>query len=85
MTQLEKRVICVKIYEYKPTKQKQTTLKDILFYVEAIFKEKHSFKNNSEGLKKIRKTLEQRLTEKNNIEKDILNLKNQITDFKKLQ
>lgn len=38
--------------------KKQITYKDVLFYIEAIFNELHSFKNNSEGIKKIRKDIQ---------------------------
>lgn len=63
---------------------KTVTYLDVLNYVSIIFDEKHSFKNHSEGKRKIRKTI----TEKTDLIKRTLAevelLKQRLIDFKEI-
>lgn len=63
---------------------KQIGFEDILFYVSAIFKELHSFKNHNEGKRVIRKKISEKMEAKKRIIKEIVDLKQQIIDFKLL-
>lgn len=63
---------------------KAITYLDVLNYVSIIFDEKHSFKNHSEGKRKIRKSInEKKQLVKNNL-KEIELLEQRLLDFKEL-
>lgn len=56
--------------------KKAITLKEVEYYISAIYEEKHSFKNHNEGRRRIRKDLDQK-------RKDLISIKEQIEVLKK--
>ena len=63
---------------------KPINLKDVLFYVEAIFEEKHSFKNHNEGKRKIRETITMKMAGIESAKNEIIALKQQLIDINTL-
>ncbi len=64
---------------------KPINYKDVLFYVTSIFNEKHSFKNHSEGKRKIRENINKKLLLIETTKKEISVLKQQLTDINELK
>ncbi len=65
--------------------KKQTSIKDVLFYVTKIYEELHSFKNHDEGKRDIRKKITQAKQRKKQADEDIKELKQQLIDLKTLE
>jgi len=63
---------------------KTVTYLDVLKYVSIIFDEKHSFKNHSEGKRKIRNSINEKKQLVKNTLKEIELLEQRLLDFKEL-
>lgn len=63
---------------------KAVSFNDVLKYVTTIFDEKHSFKNHSEGKRKIRESINQKTQKIEQMKNDIALLKNQLIDLDKI-
>jgi len=64
--------------------EKSLTANKIYQFVEAIYKEKHSFEMFDDSLKTLRKKLRTKKEQKKNIEKEIKKINQEIIDAKKL-
>lgn len=64
--------------------KKQISYNDIYYYITAIFNEKHSFKNHSEGKRKIRENIKNKLSNISSLKTEITTLRKQLSDLNKL-
>lgn len=62
--------------------ERQITLKDINYYITAIYDELHSFKNHNEGKRKIRKEISQKLVDIKTNQDELKVLRQQLIDSK---
>lgn len=69
----------------QPIGEKILRPKDILFYVNEIYEEKHSFRDDNGGVKKLRKELNSLFKQKRSVDKDIELKRKQIEDCIELE
>ena len=60
------------------------TLRQVHFYISAIYEELHTFKNHNEGARKIRKNITKKLAQIRTEKKELAVLRQQLTDLKQL-